>query len=186
VTRLRPTLAAIATTALVAIGCGGDSGQSKEDFIAEADEVCAELDVRSKALTESQPETPEDIVAFGDEAAAFVRDGIEQLDAIELPADEEDREGAAAYVDALREAEPVVGQLRTAAQETADAVEAEDQEAAQAAVAQLQAASAQLAQSGERAKQAAQGYGFEQCGSEGDAAPEGGAEPAPDPGTTTE
>ena len=119
---------------------------NKNEYIVEADALCAELNARTDALGE--PETFEEIVAWASGFIELAEDGVPRLQAIEPPAD--DRAGADATMALLFEPADVVPEIREAA-------EAGDAES-------INALLAQVVEISEEADTVARDYGFRECG----------------------
>ena len=119
---------------------------NKNEYIVEADALCAELNARTDALGE--PETFEEIVAWASGFIELAEDGVPRLQAIEPPAD--DRAGADATMALLFEQADVVPEIREAA-------EAGDAES-------INALLAQVVEISEEADTVALDYGFRECG----------------------
>ena len=108
---LKRNLVPIATAALVFSACGGDSGPSKDEFIEEADAVCAEASERNQQIARdgfSNPENPrpEEVLAVVEELIPRQRETIDDVRALEMPEDDEDE-----INDLLDEADAVTDQV---------------------------------------------------------------------------
>lgn len=119
---LLPLLAAV----LALAACGGDDRLSRDEYIARADEICADIEQRGEALQE--PESVEDVRRFIDQARPLLQEGIDDLRALEPP---EDLQGPHdSMVDAAAGGLPALDRL-------AEAAEQEDEEAFNAAVEEI-------------------------------------------------
>jgi hypothetical protein len=115
----------------LAAGCGGGeepSKQTKEQFIAEADVVCAGVvdDLQRKGATE--PTTAAQVAQANNllaDAHGKLADGLSE---VELPVGA-DRAGAKAYVDSVKRTDPLLAKLRSSGRELVDAVESADRQA---------------------------------------------------------
>lgn len=142
-------------------GCGGsddDSGAlSKEDFIAQADQICADSIAESKtneeaflaAINENDLETAADIVADNGD---LISEGIDEFEALEPP--EEDQETIDEFVALSREQVELSDEL-------ADAIRADDGAAVEEISAEGDAIEAE-------SDALADEYGMVDCGSAGD------------------
>lgn len=74
---------ALVALAAAAAGCGGDDRLSREEYVKQADAVCAKYEKRLDALPE--PESTEDLKAVIDEGLPIAREGTEELKALEPP-----------------------------------------------------------------------------------------------------
>ena len=143
------TAALVTTLALVATGCIGgdddDEGVTKEDFIEQADAVCADYGAQIEEAGEGlgQDATMDDVVAlFNDEAIPLFREQVEELRALELPeADEDDLE------ELWDELESAIDETEQTVNEDPESLLSEDEDPFAEADA------------------FAQEYGFQQCGS---------------------
>jgi hypothetical protein len=111
-------------------GCGGGEPkkQTKDQFIAEADVVCAGVadDVQRKGATE--PTTPEEIAQANNVLADAYGKLADGLSEIELPVGA-DRAGARAYIDSVRRTDPLLDKLRSSGKALVDAVNGADRQA---------------------------------------------------------
>jgi hypothetical protein len=143
---LLPTLAAVALLA----ACGGDDGPSKDEFIEEADAICAEGETKAEelgrdAFADPQNPTREEVLTLLQEAVPIQRDIIDQVRALEQPADDEDE------IDAF---------LTEAEQATNEVAEIRDPQAAIAFFESTETPNDPFYE----ADQAAQDYGLKVCG----------------------
>ena len=128
----RGTLAILGTLALA--GCGGDDKPSKEEFATSAEKVCADQK-QSDKLSQSSPESTQEIVKFTQEARKTAEVAVKQIGALEVP-DGEDGDKAQAWKDAVeREAND---ELIPALEELEKAAQGKDQQAILAAAQKLQ------------------------------------------------
>jgi hypothetical protein len=120
------------TLALLA-GCGGDDGPTREEFAAEANRVCQEVNRAGERL--GTPDNPGEIVSFVDEANRTVDRGVQRLRDLETP-EGEDGERAEQFVAAVeREANE---QLKPALRDLRAAAERRDVDALQTAAERVQ------------------------------------------------
>lgn len=112
-------VAAFAATSLAA--CSDGSGTSKEDFIAEADDVCREADEKISDI--GQPRVEEGILDYVEQAQEISADLVADLRGLEPP--EEDAEEVEQMIDDLERA---TGLLEPLAQATVDRDATEVQE----------------------------------------------------------
>ena len=77
--------AAVPLAALAIAGCGGDDKPSKEEFVAEADKVCADLEKQSEELQQSEPDNVQEIVDFTKKARTTAQDAVKRIRALEVP-----------------------------------------------------------------------------------------------------
>lgn len=144
-------LTAVAAAALFLTGAcgGGDETLSKEDFIEQADEICAELD--SKVDEMEAPESPADLEASVEELEAITDEGIRGLRALSPP--EEDADTIATMLDRIERTVRLLPDL-------AQAGKADD-------VDEMERLSAEIQSAANEASEIARDYGFERCGGEG-------------------
>ena len=86
-----PRLAHVLLGSALALGlsaCGSD-GLSKEEYVAQANEICAEADDKTDALP--QPTQPADIGPYLQDGAKIQADAIDKLEELDPPADDADR-----------------------------------------------------------------------------------------------
>lgn len=83
--------------ALVAMTACGDDGPSLEDWAAQADDICSRV---NDDVDQLELDTVQDVLDNGDEALEITQDGLDDLEALELPSGD-DGETAEALVDAL-------------------------------------------------------------------------------------
>ena len=128
--------AALAVVGVLAVaGCGGDDKPSRDEFAAEAEKVCADLEKQSDRLSQSEPENVQDIVKFAQDARGTAEDAVQRIGDLEVP-DGEDGEKAQAWKDAVeREAND---QLIPALEDLEKAAQDEDDQALAAAAQRLQ------------------------------------------------
>jgi hypothetical protein len=87
----------VAAAVVFAFGCSSDS-RSLEDWVSEADEICADADAQSDELG---IEDPDDVREHGEEAAEIADGAIDDLDDLEPPSDDDDAELAEDLLDQL-------------------------------------------------------------------------------------
>ncbi|MEA2231384.1 MAG: hypothetical protein QOD83_1200 [Solirubrobacteraceae bacterium] len=160
-------LVALLSAGLLA-GCGGGEPkkQTKEQFIAEADAVCAGVadNLRRKGATD--PKTPQDIAQANNVLADVYGDLAEGLSKIQLPGGA-DRAGAKAYVASVTRADPVLARLTSSGQALVDAVNASDARALTAAGNDVRAALDGFRKARADSDLLAVKYGFNVCGNLG-------------------
>lgn len=164
--RLRPLLPVIAIATLVVIGCGGEDGPTKDDFIAKADAVCKDLEGEGSELERLKPRSPTQFLEYTDRAGAYVGDTLDRISAIELPKDGDDRAGAQAYVAQLRETDGALAELKTEAEALREGAASEDQEQVRTATTKLLRTAQQVKTAGDEADRRASEYGLQSCGEE--------------------
>ena len=91
----RLLLPAVAAVLLLLASCGGDSGPSKDEFIEEADAICAEgleQTQRLVATSFSNPQLPtaEEVLALVQQLVALNRDTVAEVRSLEMPEGDED------------------------------------------------------------------------------------------------
>ncbi len=159
----RVVVAAVLAAMLLA-GCGGEPGPvTKDRYVADADEVCAEFRERFAAGT-TDPATPQEIVRSADALADRYGEFVDRIQDIRLPTDPAERRGAAAYVAELRRNEPLLRRLRSAAQRFAAASEGDDRQALTQAGIEVRSALDAFRAGQARADRRALAYGFSVCG----------------------
>ena len=133
---MRRSLAFGVALVLVA-GCGGDDDDkpTKEEFARSADAICVDLDKQSDELGNTEPDTPQDFVAFARKARDTARDAVRRVRELEVP-EGADGEVAQAWQDAVEQQAneqliPALDRLEKAAQD-------EDNQALLAAAQELQ------------------------------------------------
>jgi hypothetical protein len=75
---------AVIVAALLA-GCGGSSAPSRADYGKDVDKICATLEDRVTAIQRDTPSTSAKLVAYADELARALDDGVGKLKAVERP-----------------------------------------------------------------------------------------------------
>ena len=130
------TASILAGLTLGLAACGGGDGVSKEQFAKEANAVCADLEKSLDGLSQSNPNSADELASTVDKLQKEVDDGVARLQKIERPSGQAG-EDAKAFVDGLskqvdEEIQPAFADMKTAAQE-------EDQELLGKAVQELQA-----------------------------------------------
>jgi hypothetical protein len=121
--------------ALAFAGCGGDDKPSREDFAAEAEKVCADLERQGERLSQSEPDNVEEIVSFAQDARSAAQDAVNRIGDLEVP-DGDDGEKAQQWKDAVEK--EANDQLIPALDELEKAAQGDDQQALLAAAQQLQ------------------------------------------------
>jgi hypothetical protein len=109
--RLKTTGVAVSVAAALALGaCGGDDDDgesiSKQEFVAQADEICEESDARIEAegrkVFANRRPSQQEIVTYMEEVV--IPEVTQQVDAVDqLPVPEGDEEQIQAVVDSARE-----------------------------------------------------------------------------------
>ena len=167
-TRLQAGVVAALLSAGIVAGCGGGDSkpQTKEQFVLEADVVCAEVaeDLARKGVTE--PTTPEEIAQANNilaDAYGELGDGLRK---IELPGGAE-RRGAKAYVDSVARTDPLLAKLKSSSQALVDAVNGDDARALAAAGNDVRAALDGFRKTRAESDLLAVRYGFNVCGNLG-------------------
>lgn len=138
-------VAAAMIAALFSGACGGDR-LTKEEFIAAADQICAEAEEKIKEL--ERPTNPANIDAFVDEAIELTEGTLEELRDLKPPELDEDRLNQ--MFDAIEDA---IDQLPS----LAEAAQSEDTSA-------IQEASQEVQEATQTSQEIASEYGFEKCG----------------------
>jgi hypothetical protein len=116
-----PLIAALASAALLAAGCGGgSSAPSKAEYSKNIARVCAQIEKQTNQAAQGAPNTPQQIAAYADRLSKVLDKGVQSVDNVQRP-DGKDGEKAKAYVDELRkqvdtELKPALNDLKTAAQ----------------------------------------------------------------------
>ena len=159
--------AALLAAALLVAGCGGDDGpqtQTKDGYIAEADDVCAQLAQRFQEAGETDPQTPEQIADSADVLAELYGDLLGGLQDVRLPALAADRRGAAGFVAGVRRTDRLLDDLQASAQRFVQASLGTDpRELTQAGIAVRGALDAFRAEQAATDRLALE-YGFNVCG----------------------
>jgi hypothetical protein len=109
VSSLAATVGATASLALAACG-GGDGGLSRQEFLSEADSICAEYDQRIQEIDE--PQSIDDVERYADEAKPVIEEGMTELRELEPPDELQEQwneyiassEESVEYLDELRQA----------------------------------------------------------------------------------
>ena len=73
----------------VGVASCGDSGLSKADYVAQANEICAEADDKTDAI--ATPTQPADIAPYLEKGVEIQEEALDKLEALEPPADDADR-----------------------------------------------------------------------------------------------
>ncbi len=142
---IRPALLVGALTALIAVGCGGES---KNDVISDGDEICREANDKLEALEE--PDELSGLPDYAAEARPIVQDAVADLKALDPP--EQDREAFDEFIARSEELEELLNELAEMDPGASDA--------------ELQAASDRIGDVTDESNAAAEQYGFERCAEE--------------------
>jgi hypothetical protein len=142
---IRLALLVSALTALIAVGCGGES---KNDVISDGDKICREANDKLEALEE--PEELSGLPAYAREARPIVQDAVADLKALDPP--EQDREAFDEFIARSEELEELLNELAETDPGSSDA--------------ELQAASDRIGEVTDESNAAAEAYGFEDCAEE--------------------
>ena len=116
---MRRLIAAAVIAAALLAGCGGGDGpetQTKDNYIVEADDVCAQLSQRFQEAGDTDPQTPEQIADSADVLAELYGDLLDGLQDVRLPALAADRRGAAGFVAGVRRTGRLLDGLQASAQ----------------------------------------------------------------------
>ena len=140
-----PRIVALGISAFLCLAACS-SGPSKEDYIAQADEICAEAGAAGEAL--GIPENEREFNENVEEATQITLDAIAQLRRLEPP--EEDAEVIETIYNNMEEAVAYIPQI----QEASNRGDAE-------AMGEL---NQQLAHAATTAEELARRYGFKECG----------------------
>ncbi|MDQ3949191.1 MAG: hypothetical protein M3282_02500, partial [Gemmatimonadota bacterium] len=154
-------------------GCGDDDSAqdrggapksgptpSKREFIARADEVCADLERKSERQSQKEPESPEELVRQARRVTSLHHEGLRRLEAIGLPADGDERRGAREFVDSIRALSKPVEALERAATQVESAEDKDSRERGEAAVLNLQEALINIEQGDKKSHKVAKRYGL--------------------------
>ena len=141
--------------AIILAACGGDP-LSKEEFIAQADAICAEAEEEIADM--ERPTNPDQIDGFVRQARELTENTLEQLRELDPP--EADAEKLEQMLDAIQRA---VDQLPA----LAEAAKTNDTQA-------IAEASRAVQEATETSREIASEYGFEKCGGVAPTGPTGG------------
>ena len=129
------TAATLAGLTLTFAACGGSDEPSKAEFAKEANAVCADLEKSLESLSQSNPESADELESTVDKLQNEVDAGITRLKEIEQPSGQAG-EDAKAFVDEL--SKQVDGEILPAFEDMKKAAREEDQQLLGKAVEQLQ------------------------------------------------
>ncbi len=90
-----PRVLAVIVLALAAAGCmGGDdtSGGSREDYVAKADGICGDYQVRLSRLPRPRSADPAEFATYLDRALPIAREQLDKLEDLPKPAGETDKQ----------------------------------------------------------------------------------------------
>ena len=125
-------LAALLLSVLLLAACGG---VSKEDYAADLDEICVDIEKTTEEIGQAEVSNPSELSAQLDDIRKAIQDGIERMKDLERP-DGEDGDTAEEYVTKLEET--LNKEVLPALDDLEKAVAAKDQEAIRAAATRLQ------------------------------------------------
>lgn len=151
-------------------GCGGGDDtapQTKEGFIAAADNVCEDRFSDFAQASEEQPTTPEDVAAANDQLADSYERLADRLADVPLPAAGPARTQAQAFVSSVRAAEPLLRNLRASSKRFVDAAEAKDRQALAVAGNDVRSALDAFRSARANSDRLAVAYGLNFCGNLG-------------------
>jgi hypothetical protein len=121
--------------AVLVAGCGGSSAPSRADYGKDVDKICKTLEDRVDAIQRDTPSTTDELVAYADQLARTLDDGVRELKAVERP-DGEDGVKAQRWLDELqRQADAIKPALAA----LKDAARRKDEAAIKRAVERIQA-----------------------------------------------
>jgi hypothetical protein len=124
----------VVIVAVLATGCGGSSAPSRADYGKDVDKICKTLEDRFDAIQRDTPSTTAELVAYADQLARTLDDGVRELKAVERP-DGEDGVKAQRWLDELqRQADAIKPALAA----LKDAARRKDEAAIKRAVARIQ------------------------------------------------
>ena len=108
-------------------GCGGDDGpQTKEGFILDADGVCEDFLGEFADAGNDDPGTAKEVADANKVLADTYERFSERIGEVRLPEAGPDRRGAAAYVNSVKRADPLLDRLRAAADDFLSAAQGSD------------------------------------------------------------
>lgn len=147
---MRPLLVLLATPAFVLAlaGCGGEERLSKNEYVRQADAICAKYERRLDSIPE--PRSLREVSPFIERGLPLAKDELAELEELRPP--EADEAKVARLLAQVKETITELERLR-------DAAAARDRAAAETAAARVEEASG-------RASKLARGYGLEECGSD--------------------
>ena len=149
--RLAPILLALLAFGLAA--CGGDDAPSREEFADRADEICRKAE-RALENVGEKAESPEQIADAVDRVIEESRNAVDDLADLDRP-EGDAGETADKFVDATRT--EIEDKGIPALEDLRDAIQSEDQQAAQEAAQRLQGIST------EASNRAARDLGANEC-----------------------
>lgn len=149
------TIVAVGLVVVILLAACDDSGLSKEEFIARADEICADVNAKTQEL--EQPRDPGEFTRFARRAQAITQQAVADLRELDPP--EDDAALIDRMIDKIEEAVSVLPEI-------GDAVAAEDFQ-------RVQELGMQVQDNAQEAQEIAQNYGFEEC-ARGNIAPAAG------------
>jgi hypothetical protein len=155
--------AAVAALGLIGlVGCGGGDDTSKEDFIAEADKVCKDVDTKGRSLTSTT--TAQGVADVIAKSGELLDEGIRRLDEVPLPSDDQDRKGAEAWLNEAQKLQPIGDQFKQQADKLSEAAKSNDQATVNAATQEIQRTKEDAAKISQRSDELAKDYGLKECG----------------------
>jgi hypothetical protein len=101
-------LTLLAVSVLAGAGCGG--GPSKDDYVADFNEICQESNEKIQKI--KRPRTIKDIAPFMRESRGVLEGSIKEAENLELP--DEDKEQFESYIKANRESLNVLDDIERA------------------------------------------------------------------------
>lgn len=145
---MRRSLAVAATVLGLSVlpACGGGDSLSKEDFLAQGDAICTQLDTETGEVAE--PTSEQEFGPYIEQIVVFAEQAREDFSALSPPGDGEQVQ------------EELVGALDVSIENARGAVTAADEGDTVTAGDLL----TQAAEAGEAANEAAREYGFQACG----------------------
>ena len=81
--------AAVPLAVLAFAACGGEDGPSREEFAAEAEKICADLERQGDRLSQSEPDNIGEIATFAQEARGAAEDAVNRIGELEVPGGDE-------------------------------------------------------------------------------------------------
>lgn len=156
----------VAGVGLLLNGCGGgdDGPQTKEGFVLDADGVCEDFLGEFADAGSDNPGTAKEVADANKVLADVYEKFTDRISDVRLPDAPAARKGAAAYVDSVRRSEPLLGGLRSAADDFLAAAEGSDARALTTAGNNLRVALDRFRASRAQSDTLAVSYGLNLCG----------------------